>query len=150
MTQKFSAGQQILLKQRFAAADADTIPGTWLIDGSLTYVKAVAGEFATFAQGTNADTALSWGNHAAAGYLTLATVPVMRVEEFVAGGALPSVTLAVTPATGSKVAVFVALAASPTVFALLRESTDFAVAGAVVTFTAPYAIGDIVQVIHYG
>jgi len=57
--------------------------GGWITD--LLAGKQAAGSYATAAQGTNADTAYGWGNHASAGYIT-STSSVSGGSAYLTGG----------------------------------------------------------------
>lgn len=94
------------LNQLFAAAKEDSLPGLWLVDGSVTANKlspslmalinapetdpvfrqsvawSLTGSMiSSWNAGTAAgNTALSWGNHAAVGYLTAETEPAYHAS----------------------------------------------------------------------
>ena len=69
---QFTANQIAALNQLFVKFVSGALPGSTITHGSLPFVAGTPGEFASGAQGANADVAYSWGNHAVAGYQTAA------------------------------------------------------------------------------
>jgi hypothetical protein len=154
--QKFTASQLAALSENFAEAKAGTIPGNYLIDGSVdwskldsaTIIAALNAVYATVAQGANADTAFGWGDHALAGY-ALATQLRQGYHDFVTGtGAETSITLTATP-VGQPFVVYSDAAATTRVW---RDTVDYTLVGNVITFVTvtPLTAGHTIDVQYVG
>ena len=70
MALKLTSAQYAALKTIFAQAGDNTLPGSWLVAGSVDASRIAAALNTLIALGT---TAYSWGNHALVGYLTFFT-----------------------------------------------------------------------------
>ena len=130
-----------------AAGDFASVSQGTKADQAYAFSQRAAG-FATAAQGSNADTAFGWGDHALAGYLTLATLPLWRKT---AASATPaSLVLSPAPLAGSAIQVFVDTGAGY----LLREEgagvLQYTVAGDTITFGGSLVGANAYMVFHQG
>ena len=149
MAQQFTASQISRLRRKFALAEDDTIPGTWIEDGTLLVAKVDLAdflvEFASAAQGLLADTAVQPGDNISvltnnSGYQTATS----RKEIKTAIGGETTFVLALTP-----VGAIQAFLVSGGVTTLWEESVDYTFAVATLTFAALGA-GDKVHVYYMG
>lgn len=173
MGSQFTASQLAALNQLYVESGEGSVPGAWLVDGSVSSDKIEAGSFvapgdlaavalsgdyadltgtpaagATAAQGAKADTAFGWGNHALAGYALATAIPSF-VRDELTGTASGETSLALTKTPlGILLVYFKAAAASD--FVLWSITTNYTfVPPQTITFSA-LSIGDIVQVYYLG
>lgn len=153
---QFAPSQIAVLNDLYASAGASTIPGEWIVGGSLSFTEldsavnaalnqgvlaygwgdhALVG-YATGLQGTHADTAYGWGNHASAGYLTSA--PIFKKTVTVATAGQTVFTLSPTRNASSSVLAFKDTT-------ILVEGVGYLVSGSTITVSPAASGGETYQ-----